>query len=188
MSDEVLGDRRRALEDSFFAKQNAKLIEDLRKTHDGELQVRGLSAASGITDSTVLHSLVDHGITAETLAALALIPLVAVAWADGTVEDRERKAVMEGARASGINEGGISHALLEHWLGERPGPDLLETWKGYTRALVATLSWDLRESLKDDLLGRARDVARAAGGFLGLGPKISPEESEVLAELEQAFE
>ena len=30
MADEFLGDRKKALEDSFFAKENAKLVERLR--------------------------------------------------------------------------------------------------------------------------------------------------------------
>jgi hypothetical protein len=41
--------------------------------------------------------------------------------------------------------------------------------------------------LKQDLLGRARGVAEAAGGFLGLGKRISSAEQAVLTELEQAF-
>lgn len=34
---------------------------------------------------------------------------------------------------------------------------------------------------------RARKVAQAAGGFLGFGDKMSPAESSMLSELEQAF-
>jgi hypothetical protein len=37
------------------------------------------------------------------------------------------------------------------------------------------------------VLDRARAVATAAGGFLGLGAKISPAEEEVLRTLERAF-
>jgi hypothetical protein len=44
-----------------------------------------------------------------------------------------------------------------------------------------------KQALKQDLLGRARVVAEAAGGFLGLGTRISSAEQAVLTELEQAF-
>ena len=40
--------------------------------------------------------------------------------------------------------------------------------------------------LKENLVGRARTVAEAAGGFLGIGA-ISTEEESVLGELEGAF-
>jgi hypothetical protein len=45
-----------------------------------------------------------------------------------------------------------------------------------------------RESLKNQILGRARSVAEATGGFLGLGSRISNEEEIILAELAKAFE
>jgi hypothetical protein len=53
--------------------------------------------------------------------------------------------------------------------------------------LAATLDADAREALKADLLGRARTVADAAGGILGLGNRISKAEQDRLTALEQAF-
>ena len=54
-------------------------------------------------------------------------------------------------------------------------------------ALSAHLDQSSRGALKNELLGRARTVAEAAGGFLGLGNKISAEEARVLDELAAAF-
>jgi hypothetical protein len=45
-----------------------------------------------------------------------------------------------------------------------------------------------RNRLKSELLGRARRVAEAAGGFLGLGSKVSRAEEAILTELAAAFE
>ncbi len=42
------------------------------------------------------------------------------------------------------------------------------------------------EAIHNGTMGRAREVAAAAGGFLGVGT-ISNQEREVLAELERAF-
>ena len=44
-----------------------------------------------------------------------------------------------------------------------------------------------REALKSDLLRRARDMAEASGGILGLGSKISKAEMDTLEELADAF-
>jgi hypothetical protein len=64
---------------------------------------------------------------------------------------------------------------------------LLAAWKAYVAGLSRTLDVHAKQALKQDLLGRARVVAEAAGGFLGLGKRISSAEQAVLTELEQAF-
>ena len=187
MSEEFLGDRRKALEDVFFAKQNAQLRQQLQEAEKARVQKQTLRAVSGITNDTVLERLITLGITGETVAALALIPLVEVAWADGTMEARERQAILSGAQRAGLSPGTASYQLLESWLGTRPDTTLLDVWKDYVGALTATLDAEATQALKQELLGRAHTVAEAAGGFLGLGEKISPAERRMLSELEQAF-
>lgn len=56
----------------------------------------------------------------------------------------------------------------------------------YVAELSKTFAPEAKRALSHDLLGRARAVAEAAGGFLGLG-KISSSEQAVLTELERAF-
>jgi hypothetical protein len=77
--------------------------------------------------------------------------------------------------------------LLEHWLKRRPGAEMLHAWKHYVKGLCQRLDAQEIEKLQHELLDRARQVAQAAGGFLGLGDKMSPAERAVLGELEQAF-
>jgi hypothetical protein len=45
-----------------------------------------------------------------------------------------------------------------------------------------------QHALRDELIGRARHVAEAAGGFLGLGNKVSSAEEAVLEKLAGAFD
>ncbi len=54
-------------------------------------------------------------------------------------------------------------------------------------ALCSTLSAEPKQALKEQVIGHARGVAEAAGGFLGLGSKVSSKEKAVLDDLEQAF-
>ncbi|MBW2418385.1 MAG: hypothetical protein JRH19_07550, partial [Deltaproteobacteria bacterium] len=63
----------------------------------------------------------------------------------------------------------------------------LQAWKDYTVALLGFLGDEAREALGRDMLERAREVARATGGLLGLGRRISDEEQAVLDELEAVF-
>jgi len=187
MSDDIMGDRRSALEAEFFRKQDAALLKRLQETSDAKQRKEAFAAASGIKDEAVLDKLVAMNISADTLTALSLVPLVTVAWADGEIDDKERSAVLSGAAASGIRPSDVSYAMLEQWLRTRPPAELLSTWKAYIGALTPTLSPDARQSLKNGLISRARDVAEATGGFLGLGRKVSDAESNVLKDLERAF-
>ena len=57
---------------------------------------------------------------------------------------------------------------------------------GPVAALCARLSIEGQLELREDLLGRAREVAEAAGGFLGVR-SISRREETVLRELESVF-
>lgn len=187
MSNEFLGDRRIALEEAFFAKQDAELRRRLREMEQARLKKEALSAASGITDDAVLGKLAALDIGSDTLAALSLVPLVAVAWADGSIDDNERGVAFSRAADMGLGKDDISHRLFQRWLEEPPPPALVAAWKDYIGALSGSLGPDARHALRHEVLGHARAVAEAAGGILGFGRKVSPAEESVLKDLEQAF-
>ncbi len=156
MSEELLGDRKKALEDSFFAKESEKLRRELAEGEAMQANRDALSEASGITDDAVLEHLIALDIASDTLVALSLVPLVEVAWADGNVDDKERQAILAAAEAAGLDGEGASGQLLNRWLAEKPDREVLATWKEYVSALSETLSGDRRDALKQGLLGRAR--------------------------------
>ena len=187
MSEDYMSSRRKALEESFFARRDRELLENLQRQLEAEDRKRQLAAASGIQQDEVLRALVDMNISGETLAALSLVPLIAVAWADGTVEMRERDAVMQAAQDSGLGKTDPSSQLLMSWLDQPPPAELIRTWKDYVGALSHTVGAQTRQALRQDLMGRARRVAKAAGGILGISA-ISAEEQKTLDDLERAFE
>ncbi|HEY5657263.1 MAG TPA: hypothetical protein VIY27_05700 [Myxococcota bacterium] len=183
----ILADREKALEELFFEKENRKLIERMRAEEAHRAARRGLAELTGIQDQLLLEKLVQLGIEPGTWAAMALIPLVEVAWASGRVEKQERRAVLSAAEANGVAKGSASYQLLEQWLAERPDAAFLEAWGEYMVDLCAQLGEAERVALQQEVLGRARQVAEAAGGILGLGHKISEAEQRALDELEKAF-
>lgn len=190
MSDRMMDDRRRALEEAFFTRHNDALLRQMRDAESQKSARGALAAASGIKDDAVLDRIEALGVGAETLAALTLAPLVLVAWADGSLSTEERAAVLKGAQQAGMEPGGVGHQLVEKWLHERPGAALGEAWKAYTAALTAGLDQGQRQQLRDALLARARAVAESAGGFLGLGigERISAAERQVMHDLATTFE
>ena len=185
-SDEFMSDRRRALEDSFFAKKNAELLERLKRNLDSTDRKKALAAASGITDDAVLEHLLQANIQAETVAALGVVPLLAVAWADGKLDEREKQAVLTACETEGLQPGSEAYHLLDGWLKEPPTPELLAAWKDFIAAARTKLSPEALTALKDDVLGRARKIATTSGGILGIST-ISGDEQRVLGELENAF-
>jgi len=182
MSDGFLGDRRRVLEDSFFAKRDQKLMESLKQ----ELKKDDLACACGIKDPEVIESLVNANISAETITALSLVPLIAVAWADGKIAPEERDAICSATESVGIEPDSICRQLLDAWLTEAPGPELVEAWKGYVQALAVSSSSSAIETLRNDVLEQTREIAAAAGGILGIGG-IAKSEQAVIDDLTSAF-
>ncbi len=186
--DRVLADRRKALEEDFFRKQNEKLKAKLKADRDRE-QMRGeLRQAFPHAPEALLDRLIDHGLDVDATAALAIVPCVMVAWAEGDVGERERDAVLAAARDHGLALDGKPYMLLSRWLSEPPSPALMELWSQYVAALCKGLTAEERVRLRDRVVGGAKDVARATGGFLGLGSKISDAEAQVLAKVEAAFD
>ena len=125
MPSEALRAKSRALENEFFAKRDAEKLAALRKEVALRAERQGLATLTGIPDETVLNHLLEVGVTAETLAAVAL---VLVAWADGTLSEKERKAVLEASAAHDVEVDGPAYHLLTTWLEKAPDASLRSAW------------------------------------------------------------
>lgn len=179
--------RKSELEEKFFLERDRALLQALREKTALKQRREALSSASGITDGELLDQLDELEVSAETVAALTLIPLIVVAWADGNVDVKERRAVLDAAEQKGIDADHPAHQLLQQWLKRKPDAKLLAIWKEYIGSLSQSLDSAAKTALKTDLLGRARAVAETAGGLLGLGNKVSKSEQTALNDLEEAF-
>ena len=88
----------------------------------------------------------------------------------------------------GLTANATAHQLLDTWLAKQPDPKVLGMWKSYIRKLWPRFTGDEQWEMRQNLLKATREVAEAAGGFLGLTSKISAEERKVLDELESVVE
>ena len=104
------------------------------------------------------------------------------------MDAKEREAVLSGAESTGISRESPSHGLLKIWIEDQPAPDLVDAWSEFISTLCREFNQEQRAHLQRNILSRAREVAEAAGGFLGLGPKVSKEERAVLESLARAFQ
>jgi hypothetical protein len=184
--DMYLDVQRRKLEDAFFQENDKKLIENLKKMQRMKETADVLAGVSGIHNQKVLQKLVELDVRPETLASLSVVPLVEVAWADGSLSKEEEAAVLTAAAARGIKPGSVEYGLLREWLDNKPPAKMLTAWIHYVEGLCEKLTAHEKESLKKQLLGQAQKVAEASGGLMGMGA-ISKEEKEVLKKMEKAF-
>ena len=186
MAEVTLEERGRALENQFYDQENKEKLAALKGKLDVQRSKEDLRRASGMSDEAVLDRLVALGLGANTIAALSLVPLIQVAWADGVVQDNERVAILQGAHGKGLEQGTDGYQLLQSWLAKPPSGELLEAWEAYIKALASQLNDEQNRLLKNQIVGFAKMVAAAAGGFLGIG-KVSASEEKVLARIEAAF-
>jgi hypothetical protein len=176
----------KALEESFFAKENARLLEKLNKKKAEAAKREAFKEVANIESDELIDALMALELEVSDLAALSIVPLVEVAWADGEIQSKERKAILKAAEEVGITPGAENYELLVNWLERKPEAKLMECWSRYARDLEASLDSALGAVLRDRLMARTRKVAEAAGGFLGIGA-ISDAEQAVLDDLEKAL-
>ena len=186
MSDTV-NERGNLMESLFFKRQDQALLQRLRDQRKNQELLDQMIGESGLKDTAALEALIKVGVTADSLTALSMIPLVSVAWADREMQANEKTAILTAADSAGIAKDSAASELLSAWLGEPPEADLLDAWKGYIAAVKQTVDATAFGQLKSSVLGTAKSVAESAGGILGFGNKTSEAEQKVLEDLASAF-
>lgn len=175
------------MEEAFFAEENSKLLDKLREEAKHRERRDALRTALNLDDDDVIDALIELEVYPETAVAFSLLPLIEVAWADGSVSSRERLAILEAAAERGVPSDSTTCRLLENWLEHQPHSDLMDTWKRGVRVVLSGMDQATAATMRDGILHRTREVAEASGGILGLGSKISAAEARVLEEIEKAL-
>jgi hypothetical protein len=170
--------RSKAQEEDWFREREEAARAQLRAQREAAARREQLAAVLELSPGPLLDRLEALGVTAENAAAFRVLPLVEVALADGTVDEAERRALLEAAADSGVVLGSGAHATLEAWLECAPGEALFEAWRAWARPEAS--------DRLHALLARAREVAASSGGLLGLG-RVSRAEQRVLERLGAAI-
>lgn len=176
----------RAREDEYFRRKDRELIEKMRNASEADQTRQQLEAASGLRDPELLQELEALGFTPQTVPLLPLVPIVQVAWAEGSVTDAERTLIVKFARERGIEPGSAADERLGTWLTERPADDVFARATRLIRAMLDEPSADRPAIGVADLLRHCEAIAAASGGVLGFG-RISSEERALLAQIEAAL-
>ena len=139
--------------------------------------------------SAITKAIGELGIDRDSVRVLGLLPLVYVAWADGTVQRCERTLIHKLAANTG-GRGGNGETLLSSWLDEPPSDDYVRKGFEVLRALADQqrgIGAGVDEDTLRSLVAFGRDVAAAAGGMFGLTDPIDDDEADALAEIASAL-
>ena len=140
-----------------------------------------------MNDAEILKLLATLGIDEMSYRALPLLPLVAVAWADGEVQASERAVIMRTAKDTWqINPEG--ERVLRNWLTYPPSPAYQKCGRSALIALCMRHGdIELDAKALTDAARLSKEVATAAGGLFGIG-SISKEETAALGEITEMLE
>lgn len=182
---DLLNLQQRTKEYEYFHKIEEDLIERLRASLAADQARQGLAEATGVADQAALSLLHELGYDRETVRSIHLVPLLWVAWSDGSVSPQESALIRKAASSRGITPGSAAAEKLERLLASQPTSDFFEKSRVVIRALLAVLPESERKAASSSLFEQSRCIAQASGGFLGFGSKLSTEEQETLEALSQ---
>lgn len=180
--------REKAFEDMFFQKKNEELIEAMRAKKTREEQFAALASVLGVDSAALIDPLLDLGLRGENVTALVLAPLVAVAWADRTLDNEERRVIMKAEDDFDIDPESDAGQLLGSWLDHRPHESLLDSWAAYVAELCSVMGAEERARLRDDVVSRAHRIAHAMEKSFLRGGGPTDEEKAIVARIEAAFD
>ncbi|PCC75584.1 Tellurite resistance protein TerB [Nannocystis exedens] len=160
-------------EDAYFQQRERELREQLREQLDkaaGELRDDRQKDTLSLSDR-----IAALGFTGEKLKVFDLLPLVHVAWADGSVSRKERTAILDVLRGRGIQPGTEAFRTVESLLEERPSQAFLDQ-------SLAVLKEAVGGARAANIVDLCVQVAGASGGFLNMGT-VSDEERALIQQI-----
>ncbi len=182
MAKDAFKDRERGLEEEFFRKSEAQLLEKMRASAKLQEIAGALAEILKVKNPELLSRTMALEINRDTAPAFLIAPLVQVAWAEGKVTEPEREAILRFARSRGIEDGSPAQAQLLAWLQARPPQVLFDTAIEVIKAGLVEFPPEEREERIAKMIQVCREVSEASGGIakaLG-GSGISKEEKSVL--------
>lgn len=179
-------ERKNKVEEEYFRKQEKELVEKMQTDKTRESERLEMGSALGTADAGIVDALQKLGYTPATVPLLYLVPLIQVAWAEGSVSKHERQLILEAAHARGIEFGSTAYECLSEWLTARPTEEFFERTLRVISAQLETLPLEERENSKRDLVTYCAKVAEVSGGiigFLGGSHRVCTEERELLVHI-----
>jgi len=170
-------------EEEYFRKRDVELIERMISAAKLENERRQFADAAGISDQDILDDLERLGYSRETVMLVHLVPMVHVAWIDGSVSHPEREALFAMALLRGVKAGIPAHVQLSKWLNTRPSKEFFLKTQRAIRVLLQSHPPETRSAEAADLVRCCTNIASASASLFGFGPRICSAERQLITEI-----
>jgi tellurite resistance protein len=157
-------------EDAYFRKQD----EELRKRLRDQLSEAAGDLGAKKDELSVAQRIQALGFAGPRLRVFDLMPLVHVAWADGSVSRQERAAILDIVKARGNEPGSEPYLMIETLLEVRPTDEFLAQ-------SLAVLKLAVGGSRAESIVELCLQVANASGGFMNVGNVSAEEKAQIAA-------
>jgi hypothetical protein len=179
--------RGNSFEEAYFRKKDAELVDKLRTVFQAKVDREELRRLTGIASEEVLDRMMAVQVRGQMLTAFKLLPLVEIAWADGSCDRREADAVIAAAIKHGIPADSEALQRVKEWLERGPNPEARKAWYMYAQELRKVLTPAELKAFRDDLVQTGRKIAELSGGILGTFFTVSQAEKTVLNKMTDAL-
>ena len=174
-------------EDKYFKERDREKIADARR--EQQLAAIRQKEREGVQDvlqssDEVAAEALALGFDSETARVLPLVPVIQMAWIDGSVTSAENDKVLELARQFGIDVDSPSHNFLTLLLGEQPS-DIF--FKRVDRVIAHLVEEEPDYWQDKSVVELSKDVAEASGGFFNLTSPINDAERRLLSRFAELF-
>lgn len=151
------------------------------------LHIAQVAAALNLPDPKLAERMLLLGFDAETASVLYLLPLIQVAWANGSVSRAERAKILRILRLREIPEGSRAWQMCESLLASRPTEAFLHNTRQLLQAVLKSKGRAVEAQVERELIAMCLDVAEVSGGIFGFGGRVSGAEEEAIREIAAGF-
>jgi hypothetical protein len=172
----------------YFRRADAELIENMRRRAAFEERRRHMVEACQTGDPQILSALEELGYDQTNARLLYLVPLVHVAWSDGSVNEAERNQILVLAALQGIQPDLPAYQQLLAWLDQKPRHEFFYGTLRAIQAIFQSLPEDQQNERKELLIRSCRQVAFASCGLFGWKSKICLAKRALIREMRKLLE
>ncbi len=151
------------------------------------LHIAQVVAALNLPDPKLAERMLMLGFDAETASVLYLLPLIQVAWANGSVSRAERAQIMRILRLREIPEGSRAWQMCETLLDSRPTDAFLHHSRQLLQAVLKSKGRAVETQVERELIVLCLDVAEVSSGIFGFGGRVSRAEEDAIREIAAGF-
>ncbi len=172
----------KAKENYDFLDKDEELIKKMRVRTRLEAERKQMGKVLATADKEILLELQKMGFRRKTIRLLHLVPLIQVAWSEGTVTNFELRKIIEIAQAEKRLRNTQLEQLLD-WINHKPSDEFFATSLKVVRLLLESLSDEEKAESKKDLISYCIAVARASDSVLGSPRRVSDKERAQMEEI-----